>query len=553
LCCTLFGRLLFCSFFPSSFFLFFSFFFFFFFFFSFRPKMLLLFVFSCLSLALEPWYVGLNQFGPTSTDGWNARPMTRVSSSSCHEISLNVKGNDEFLFVSTVPPPIPPLGPLNWKQGKIGCGEFVPSPELGPNVFVFAALPGGQSGRYPASGNVTITVCTESQMQIRLNFTDSMLVRAPVILADGSSVVQAGKTFNVVVVADNFDKTMLNVKGGTVVAVQDNGPSQRVVLSASSDTVVVSYGTASYSVLVSDQLLNDGEWSPPVALMDKSGSFQPQNQPNAGWTVTPIHANVLGSDGKVLISGWLRRDFMPCFGGVNAGGRRKAGVSFVVDVDDVLAAASTGVLEVRPIDEQAECSFVSDKKTCFADGFAIDGDAIYCAGHTTLADGRVFLVGGGRYSNVSSASEREYGLNYARLFGDSEFRRVTTPLPLGPTWYPTAALLPSGRVLVTGAFSAYASNKCVGDSCLNSQINVFDVNAFNSGSNPWSVLINSTQADNDWAPGIREYTRVFVLQSPVIRGNDRFDVLLLGKRGRIVSCKKFLRFFFSPLCLKGRK
>jgi hypothetical protein len=34
---------------------------------------------------------------------------------------------------------------------------------------------------------------------------------------------------------------------------------------------------------------------------------------------------------------------------------------------------------------------------------------MYCSGHTTMADGRVFYTGGARYSDISSPWEMEWG------------------------------------------------------------------------------------------------------------------------------------------------
>lgn len=206
---------------------------------------------------------------------------------------------------------------------------------------------------------------------------------------------------------------------------------------------------------------------------------------------------------QVLISGWLRRDSAPCFGGLASGGRRKAGISFLLNPNDLIGASSNqSVLSIKPIDEEAECSFLSRTKSCVQENLTVDGDAIYCAGdfishffsfffffgsqlfffsRTHDACGRqnlldrwanreeeekllrfvcfhtcfsFFGIGGGRYANTSSAYEHEWGLDYGRLFSDGEFERVQFPLPMGTTWYPTAARLPDSRILVTGAFSA---------------------------------------------------------------------------------------------------
>ena len=48
------------------------------------------------------------------------------------------------------------------------------------------------------------------------------------------------------------------------------------------------------------------------------------------------------------------------------------------------------------------------------------------------------------------------------------------------------------------------------------------------------MLLDEKHGDHDIDPGIREYTRVFTLPKPVIRGGARYDVLMMGKAGRIV-------------------
>ncbi len=488
------------------------------------------------SWPIEPWYERMNHFGPTSADGnWSPHAMVLLAP-YCHEILLTVKGGQEFLFVSSLAPsqPVPPLGPLNWKQGKIGCGAVIPSVLRGGR-YAFRAVPGGQSGRFPASGTVLLRVCTNATMTISMEYA-APLVEAPTLQALDSSVTSK-TSFRLLLTAPNFTQSLLRVANGVITNVTRGASARTFVLSVRArdqGTGTVGYGEISFDVLVT-KLATKGFWSKPVTLRDNSRAFDAENKPDGGWYVTPIHANVVrdGPRSQVLISGWLRRDSLPCGGGNKAGGRRRAGLSFLVDPDDVRLAS--GELRIKRIDEDAEASFEkpAGKRQ---DGYVLDGDAIYCAGHTTLPDGRVFFVGGGRYSNVSSPYEHEWGLDYARLFDPKTktFKRVQQKIPLGTTWYPTAGLLPSGKVLVTGAFSSYASDKCLGDSCLNSQINVFDANALDAGRNPWSVLIGASGADNDWAPGVREYTRVFVLPNPKRVNGVTYDVLLMGKKGRVV-------------------
>lgn len=240
----------------------------------------------------------------------------------------------------------------------------------------------------------------------------------------------------------------------------------------------------------------------------------------------------------MLLTGWIRRDHFPCAGGYGPGGRRRAGVTWLVDptqlrCDDPVATACD--LDISPIDEDPEVSFANPGGAT-EDGYKLDGDVMYCSGHTTLPDGRVFFIGGGRYSNISQATEREWGLDYGRLFDpqSGRLRMVPWKMPLGRSWYPTAGRLSDGRILVTGAYTDYATDKCLGDSCLNPQINVFDVNEYDQGNNPWSVHIDAAHGDHDIDPGIREYTRVFVLPKPIVAEGLERQVLLMGKAGKII-------------------
>src|SRR5262245_57896907 len=72
-------------------------------------------------------------------------------------------------------------------------------------------------------------------------------------------------------------------------------------------------------------------WGPLVELKDDTDTFA-EDKPAGGWWVTPIHANLL-ADGKVLITGWGRRDHDHCM----HHGTRKNGTSFLLDPDALSA------------------------------------------------------------------------------------------------------------------------------------------------------------------------------------------------------------------------
>ena len=139
-------------------------------------------------------------------------------------------------------------------------------------------------------------------------------------------------------------------------------------------------------------------------------------------------------------------------------GRRISSTSWLLDpLDPVLSGSATGsasaTLNITRISEDAEYPFETQGErranphAATQEGHPIDGDAIYCAGHTTLQDGRVFFVGGARYAYTSSEQEREYGLDYVRLYdpATNSFTRFSASrMPLGRSWYPTAGRLPDG-------------------------------------------------------------------------------------------------------------
>lgn len=69
---------------------------------------------------------------------------------------------------------------------------------------------------------------------------------------------------------------------------------------------------------------------------------------------------------------------------------------------------------------------------------------IFCAGHATLADGRVLVVGG-----TDPNRGNFFGITDANIF-DPGMQSWSRPAPMSsPRWYPTATTLPNGQVLVT--------------------------------------------------------------------------------------------------------
>ena len=76
------------------------------------------------------------------------------------------------------------------------------------------------------------------------------------------------------------------------------------------------------------------------------------------------------------------------------------------------------------------------------------GMDVFCSGHSTLADGRVFVPGG------TDPVTGHYGENKTRIYapgtGTAAGTWSTPPEMVDWRWYPTATTLPDGRVLTTG-------------------------------------------------------------------------------------------------------
>ncbi len=526
----------------------------------------------------EQWYNPVYYFGAPF---WNMNhSMSLINNYTYQLTNVKLYQNNEFMFVSEARKDnntnkYPPLGNKNWKQGKIGVGPVIKTVydnDANTAEYTMALYPGGGGGRIPTTGTYNLTLYTNGHPTtpniIKLK-ADKTIPFCRLVgdkfLHDAASInksigiklninctdeaLLASFTYHFRVFNGNVRKISVDKK--SVFINWEREGLVEVELEPAINTTV--FSGSKWNFLVSTNLdgKTNSRWGGIVKLRDSSKKFPNvlnNDRDSNGWYVTPIHANVVGLTGHVIISGWLRRDDMPCRGGTMSGGRRRAAISFDVDPNKMFVPTSSNDHTIRTVDvtrveEDSQCTFESgptgfnNATYCKEDGLVVDGDSIYCAGHTTLEDGRIFYIGGARYAYMSQDREHEWGLDYGRLYDPvkNTFKSIVEyKMPLGRSWYPTASRLADGRVLVTGAFTDYSTQYCVGKDCYNPQINIFDVYKYNIGENPWSVLINEKYGQPDINPGIREYTRVFVLPEPHI-GPDGIarDVLLSGKAGRI--------------------
>jgi hypothetical protein len=244
-----------------------------------------------------------------------------------------------------------------------------------------------------------------------------------------------------------------------------------------------------------------------------------------GWWVTPIHATLIASSGKVLFTGWGRRDrdrLDPAPGADNGTsvcdapddashyGSRRYGVSFVFDpmtANNDSQNARAAALQIDSVREAVK-----------AEAKPYSRQAYYCAGHVPLSDGKILYTGGSQYKNLGAqamhkivpqgteqkleadpdANEQELGLDYAKIFdpnkksnsaaavagafsivdglvyqdnlgpdvsGDNSFADsksiAGTKKHVNTMWYPTNTRLPKNRVLVIGGNYRWASNRSI--------------------------------------------------------------------------------------------
>ncbi len=101
---------------------------------------------------------------------------------------------------------------------------------------------------------------------------------------------------------------------------------------------------------------------------------------------------------------------------------------------------------------------------------------LFCSGHATLPDGRVLVVGG--HDSVNNI----VGVADANIFDPATQQWTSVPKMAYARWYPTAAVLPDGRVLVTSG-----AQSCYGYRCLASTPEIYT-----PSTNSWSSLTAAT-------------------------------------------------------------
>lgn len=313
---------------------------------------------------VEEWYRNLHHYGPLRNDGWNARAMSVLDDYAFEIKSLDVSKNDQFMFVQkmtfingTKPPP---LGELNFKQGKIGVGELVRSTSVA-GLWFAEGIPGGAGGRWPVTGNFTVRVFTPAHPtksnRIEIELLDrgnESIVETSLVEMNFGSLLLNGDSMRSLRIrltlqrafdaTTQFDAALLrnktkisgdaqlvgdwvDVSNATAFAVEcdlrinNNVDNELIVVTVESDAFLQTNNSSYYrndwaqlSFLFTDHVQSGARWQALVTLMDAVSTFADAPL-STSWYVTPIHLNMLSDrHGKtqVLVSGFLRRDSEPC-------------------------------------------------------------------------------------------------------------------------------------------------------------------------------------------------------------------------------------------------
>ncbi len=216
----------------------------------------------------------------------------------------------------------------------------------------------------------------------------------------------------------------------------------------------------------------------------------------SGAPLKPVHANLM-PDGRVLLIGTDG----------NAG---------------LLAPAAAG----GPVQLAAATAPVEVPLQVFEDRYVV-ADILFCSGHTQLADGSFFSVGGTRYI-VDLQEDFHYlmGLGYGTRFDGAAWTRpagrMTIPGPTGDAvrWYPQATRLADGKVLVTSGYDLpmYGPN---GGPDVPGTRNV-SAELYDPATGAFSPLTDATQTPV--ALFNPDYSHAFVLPYP-----GQVDALVMGE------------------------
>jgi galactose oxidase len=253
-------------------------------------------------------------------------------------------------------------------------------------------------------------------------------------------------------------------------------------------SLLIGGGAAVGGVLLGRRyLVEPGDTTPPAPLRNADPTAGSWGELLSMDGIAPVHASLLPS-GRVLITGATDRAYTA--GGV---------VNFAFDPT---APGSIGPVDRMDLPMRG------------------DGDSLFCAGHSLLADGRSLYVGGQR-------KPPESGLEYALLFdsrsGDGGvWSPVDQRMIGGPAWYPTATRLSDARMLVISGFSDWGETE-------NRTIQVYDPQ---SDAEPWSLLVPHRDVP-DVSPTGADYTHSFLLPRPVLVAGRAHQVAMLGQSGRV--------------------
>jgi hypothetical protein len=247
--------------------------------------------------------------------------------------------------------------------------------------------------------------------------------------------------------------------------------------------------------------------SAPVAKEVDEWSHRITWRTEAGWYAAPAHATLL-PDGRILFLGYERPVPSPSWTGATA---QLVWTMTPTPVGQPLPGETLVTAEEVPYDAQGAVF-----------GSLLVNDDLFCSGHTLLADGSFFSVGGSRgVWNLESSEFFLVGMSYSLGFDGVSWTRVPADMKgvatLGEAhrWYPTATRLPDGRILAIG-----------GDELvLPAVLKNLSVEAYDPALGDWTVLSPfGATPDEIWNP---DYTHALALPTKL----GPFDVMMFGMAG----------------------